>query len=244
MRIAILVLIFFLVFGCTQISATEKLISDSALKANSLDSYTLEYKRLIVSYVASNESIHMIPETTITKHKRGTLMRWDVLDWLGAQERLYLLEGKVLSCELNGSWLCKQVDSQRMHEFMGFDVLGPSGSVRRLVASQAILLGEIKEEEVYGRKSKCFAAEIYPEKFSNQDWEEFALGAITREAALGMNELKAWQCLDSETGLKTELVLNYKAIVDGEKRTVEVSVKLSGIDLSPALEEKFFELPN
>ncbi len=241
-KLLLLAILAAFLFGCVSPSKdSERLLSDSAKKANSLDSYIIEYKRVVVSYVNPNETVHMIPETVITKYKKGDKSRWDSRDWLNNSARLYKLDGGYYSCLLNKTWACAKTDSSKMQEFLGFNVADPEASILRAVSEGALVLGVIKGETVYGRASRCLAIEIHQEKFSEEDSREFALGSL--ENASRMNGLLAWQCLDNETGVKTQVVLNYKDVIDGENRTVEVNLKMSGFDPSPKLEDSFFELP-
>ncbi len=246
MKGEILAIIFFilLLFGCSNPSKdSEQLLSDSAKKANALDSYVIEYKRVVVSYVDPNETLHLVPQVTITKHKKGDNARWDTLDWLNNTNRLYKLGKDYYSCSLNGSWSCQPTSASKMQEFLGFNVSNPGESVSRAVSEGALLLGPVENDTISGRRSKCLAVEIQPQKFSKQDWDEFVLGSLG-ESSNNMQELKAWQCLDEETGVKTELILNYKAEIDGEFRTAEVNLRMSALELNPGLSDSTFELPN
>ncbi|MFH0817457.1 MAG: hypothetical protein V1909_02375 [Candidatus Micrarchaeota archaeon] len=236
-------IVFILLIGCISTSKdSEKLLIDSAKKAKSLNSYTLEYKRVIASYANPNETVHLVPETTITKYKKGDNARWDTLDWLNNSARLYKLGNEYFSCSLNKTWICQATSQSKMQEFLGFSVNNPEISVSRAVSEGALLLGPVKNDTILGRASNCLAIEIYQEKFSKQDWDEFVLGSVG-DNPNSMRNLKAWECLDSETGVKTELILNYKGEVDGEERTVEVNLKMSGFDQNPNLEDSLFELP-
>ncbi len=236
-------LVLLLFSGCTNLPEAEKLLGDSAKKANALDSYTMEYQRTIVSYVNPNETVHLVPATTITKYKKGDSARWDTRDWLNNSDRLYKAGGAYTYCSLNKTWDCKPAESSLMKEFMGYDVLDPALAIRRQAEEGALLFGPVKDEMALGRKSKCFAVEIHPEKFSKQDWDEQVLGSISQTSVSGMKEPKAWVCLDSETGMKMELVLNYKAEIEGEQRTVEVSIKASSFETGTQFEESFFQPP-
>lgn len=241
-KLLLLLVLSTLFLGCAPPSKdSEKLLSDSAKKANSIESFAVEYRRVVVSYANPNGTIHMIPETVITKYKKGDKSRWDTRDWLNNSARLYKLKENYYSCLLNKTWACAKTEPSRMQEFLGFGVPDPEASVLRAVSEGALVLGEIKNETVYGRASNCLAIEIHPDRISGLDRSEFLLGSV--EDSSGMNGLKAWECLDNETGLKTQVVLNYKGEVDGEQRTVEVNLKMSGFDSNPKLEDSMFELP-
>ncbi|MFH1447477.1 MAG: hypothetical protein ABIG39_01320 [Candidatus Micrarchaeota archaeon] len=236
-------LLLILLAGCVDVSETHELMAKSAEKANSLGSYVITYERIAVNYVNKNETLYLTPTTFITKYGGMDGMRWDTVDWLNTSTRLYAIEAGYYMCSHNQTWSCEKTDASRMQEFLGYNVQNPGESIGRQVSAGALLLGEIKEEEILGRRSRCFAIEIHPEKFTQQDWNEHVLGSISRETAEEMRDLLVWQCLDVETGMKTELVLNYKTEIDGGERTVEISVKANEFTPNQEPEDSLFELP-
>jgi hypothetical protein len=245
MKLAAILILLLLAFGCTGNGESEKLLADSAKKANSLDTYVLEYRRTIVSYIDPEDNIHLVPPTTITKYRKGGKEHWESRDWLNNTLKLYGLGSEYYSCTQDGGWNCSEMEESRMKEFLGFDVSDPGLSIGRAVASGALLLGNVEQETVFGRESACLALEIRPESFSEEDWGEHVLGSMADSRThRDFRELKAWQCMDKETGVKTKLVLNYKSEVNGELHTVEVNIELTGFDFSPKIDDSVFELPS
>lgn len=242
MRKEFALLVLLLLFGCTAPSETEKIMAQAAKKASALETYKVEYRRNIVSYVNPNESIHLIPTSTITKYKKNQDMRIDSVDWLNTSVRLYKISNEYLSCSFNTTWTCGNIPSSQMQEFLGYNVPDPAASISRQVSEGALVLGSIKQDSILNRTCDCFALEIRPDRFTQKDWDEYVLGSVaSKENANLLNNLMVWQCLDKETGMKLEVILNYKTQIDGEERTVEINMKATGFEPNKELDDSLFE---
>ncbi len=235
---------FLFLCGCVDVSETQKLMVSSAEKSNSLQKYSVEYERVVINYLNPEEQVYMIPASKITKYRKHDRMMWEVIDWLNNTERRYSVSGEYSLCAFNDGWSCKTTDESSMKEFLGYDVSDADSSIRRQISNGAILLGEIEGDTILGRDARCFALEIHPEKFVQADWNEYVLGSMGNEPADKMDNLTVWQCLDSETGVKLELILNYKTEIDGEMRTVEANLKATEFTPNAEIEDSVFELPN